>query len=67
MAEIGIPCTQCVAFEDSFNGALSGKSARMKVIAVPEESKLRARMNFCDAVLESLLDMDEAVWMSLER
>lgn len=27
---------QCLVFEDSFNGILSGKSARMKVIAVPD-------------------------------
>ena len=35
-AKLGVDPTACLAFEDSFNGAISAKAARMRVVAVPE-------------------------------
>jgi len=35
--QLGVPPTQCVAFEDSFNGLIAARAARMKAVAVPEQ------------------------------
>lgn len=35
--QLGIPPTQCMAFEDSFNGLIAARAARMKAVAVPEQ------------------------------
>jgi beta-phosphoglucomutase-like phosphatase (HAD superfamily) len=55
----------CLVFEDSLNGAISAKAARMKVVAVPEP-RLRgsSRFDFCDAKLDSLAAVSAAL---LER
>ncbi|MCB0479448.1 MAG: hexitol phosphatase HxpB [Crocinitomicaceae bacterium] len=51
----------CLVFEDSFNGVLAAKAARMKVVAVPEETHLKdPRMIIADLQIESLLDFDQA-------
>ena len=34
--KLGIEPVHCLAFEDSFNGAISAKAARMKLVAVPD-------------------------------
>ena len=66
-AMLGIDPTACVALEDSFNGAISAKSARMRVVAVPEPSTLGSpRWGFCDAVLPSLLGFDGALIDALQ-
>ena len=50
-----------MAVEDSFNGAISAKAARMRVVAVPEPGALDSpRWGFCDLVLDSLTAFDEA-------
>ncbi len=59
-AKLGVDPTSCVAFEDSFNGAISAKAARMRVVAVPEPSALASsRWGFCDLVLDSLERFDD--------
>ncbi|MBL7112018.1 MAG: hexitol phosphatase HxpB [Bacteroidales bacterium] len=35
---LGVNPVECIAFEDSFNGLLSAKAARMKTVVVPDES-----------------------------
>jgi mannitol-1-/sugar-/sorbitol-6-/2-deoxyglucose-6-phosphatase len=35
--KLNVPPAQCLAFEDSFNGLRSAKSAGMKAVAVPDE------------------------------
>ena len=53
--KLGVDPTQCLVIEDSFNGIIAAKAARMKVIAVPEKSHQEdPRLNIADAVLESL-------------
>ena len=58
---------ECLAIEDSFNGVLAAKAARMKCVAVPEPTP-RADPRFCiaDAVLDSLEDLNEEVWRQLD-
>jgi sugar-phosphatase len=65
-AKLGVDPTACVAFEDSFNGAISAKAARMRVVAVPEPDALASpRWGFCDLVLASLEAFDEDALTSL--
>jgi sugar-phosphatase len=66
-AKLGIHPALCLAVEDSFNGAISAKAARMRVVAVPEKSAAgSARWGFCDAVLDSLEGFDEGLLRSLQ-
>ena len=66
-AKLGVDATACLAFEDSFNGAISAKAARMRVVAVPEPDALGSpRWGFCDLVLDSLVSFDEAALRSIE-
>lgn len=59
-ALLGVAPETCVALEDSFNGAIAAKAARMYVVAVPEPFlRSPTRWGFCDAVLDSLCDLDE--------
>lgn len=56
---LGVDPVDCVALEDSPNGVLAAKAARMKCIAVPDEY-LRNDKVFCiaDRVLDSLVYFD---------
>jgi sugar-phosphatase len=66
-AKLGVDPRGCLAVEDSFNGAVSAKAARMRVIAVPEPDAFGSpRWGLCDAVLLSLVDLDEVLIRSLE-
>lgn len=48
---------RCVAFEDSLNGIIAAKAARMRCIAVPEvPAEQRKGFEVADAVVESLHD-----------
>lgn len=54
-----------VAIEDSLNGVLAAKSARMKCIAVPEvgmAAEKRSKFSFADAVIDSLAQLDDTIW-----
>lgn len=64
-AKLGVPPEQCLAFEDSMNGCIAAKAARMKVIAVPEAHAEHARFAFCDATLHSLRALDEQLFSRL--
>ncbi len=51
----------CLVFEDSLNGVIAGKAARMKVIAVPETIHFEnSKFNIADLKLKSLLDFDSS-------
>jgi sugar-phosphatase len=57
---------ECLVLEDSVNGAIAGKAARMKVIAVPDELHFDdPRFSIADLRLRSLEDLDEATLLSL--
>jgi beta-phosphoglucomutase-like phosphatase (HAD superfamily) len=53
--DLGVHPNHCLVFEDSANGVLSAKAAKMQCIAVPEpEERSNKRFAIADAVLGSL-------------
>src|SRR5512145_2034410 len=55
--KLGIDPVHCLAFEDSFNGAISAKAARMKLVTVPDSHDFKStRFDFADLKLSSLSD-----------
>ena len=60
--KLGVPPSECLAFEDSPNGVLSAKAAGMKCIAVPDEAVIGdSRLNTADLVLDSLEEFNQDV------
>jgi sugar-phosphatase len=58
--------TACLAIEDSLNGVLAAKSARMRCLAVPEHEALAdPRFSIADAVVPSLLALTPQLWVRL--
>lgn len=52
--------TECIAFEDSFNGLIAAKAARMKTVAIPEKNMIhQTRFDIADYKLNSLYDFNE--------
>jgi mannitol-1-/sugar-/sorbitol-6-/2-deoxyglucose-6-phosphatase len=59
-AALNVLPMQCLCFEDSFNGLIAAKAARMKCIAIPDKSFAdQLRWNAADVVLKSLNDFTE--------
>lgn len=57
----------CVALEDSVNGMVSAKAARMKVIVVPEHAAYdNPRFGLADVKLRSLEAFNDGIWYSLQ-
>jgi mannitol-1-/sugar-/sorbitol-6-/2-deoxyglucose-6-phosphatase len=58
----------CLVFEDSLNGLVSAKTARMKCVCVPDES-LRGdkRLAIADIVLLSLAKFNKETWNKLNN
>lgn len=55
--KLNILSTRCLAFEDSFNGAIAAKAANMKVVVVPDNHNINnTRFDFADLKLETLKD-----------
>jgi len=61
--KLGVQPEECLAFEDSPNGVLAAKAAKMKCIAVPD-LKLKEDKRFCiaDKVLDSLSDFKKEMF-----
>lgn len=58
-ASLGSKPNECLVLEDSVNGMIAGKAARMKVIVVPDELHFDdPRFSLADAKLKSLEDFD---------
>ena len=57
---------ECICFEDSFNGLIAAKAARMKCVAVPSlhDSKL-AKFNAADLKISSLQNFNELLLHTL--
>lgn len=63
-AALGVPETACVAIEDSINGMVSARAARMKVVAVPAaEARDDPRYSLADTRLQ---DLHGVTWNLLE-
>lgn len=57
--KLNIDPKECIVFEDSINGVIAAKAARMKCIAVPEEATFSdPRFAIADMKLKSLLDFE---------
>ena len=62
-AGLGVAPTACLAIEDSLNGVIAAKAARMRCLAVPEaHARHDPRFALADLVLESLVQLDDARW-----
>lgn len=65
-AQLNVNPLHCLVFEDSFNGVLSAKAARMKCVAVPEARMFeQTRFDIADMKLASLTAFDAACWDKL--
>ncbi|MFT3705001.1 MAG: hexitol phosphatase HxpB [Agriterribacter sp.] len=59
-AELGVMPTECFCFEDSFNGMIAVKAARMKCVVVPASNQYELpKWGAADIKLKSLLDFGE--------
>lgn len=58
-ASLGSKANECVVLEDSVNGMIAGKAARMKVIVIPDDLHFDdPRFSLADAKLRSMEDFD---------
>jgi len=58
--KLGLYPSLCLAFEDSFNGLLAAKSAKMKAVVVPDADHFSdARFEIADLKIRSLEDFGE--------
>ena len=56
--QLNVPATQCLVVEDSFNGVVSGKAARMKVACIPEKmNHPDPRLVAADYMYDSMMDL----------
>jgi sugar-phosphatase len=60
--ELDVAPTACLVLEDSLNGVLAAKAARMRCIAVPTPaSRSDPRFAIADHVIDSLASLDESI------
>jgi HAD superfamily hydrolase (TIGR01509 family) len=60
--ELGVSPLECIAFEDSFNGMIAAKAARMTCIVVPtQDQQHELRWHAADLKLPSLADFNESI------
>jgi HAD superfamily hydrolase (TIGR01509 family) len=58
--QLKVEPTQCLVFEDSFNGIISAKAARMKTVAIPETiHRGKPKFNIADVLLNSLEEFND--------
>ncbi len=58
-ADLGSKQVECLVLEDSVNGMIAGKAARMKVVVVPDEAHYNdPRFSLADIKLHSLEEFD---------
>ena len=59
--ELGVSPLHCLCFEDSFNGVIAAKAARMLCVAVPAPAQFdELRWGAADLKLATLMDVTEA-------
>lgn len=61
--KLGVAPTECLAIEDSLNGVIAAKAARMKCVAIPHAAARQdSRFSIADATLDSLSELNLEVW-----
>ncbi len=66
--KLGCKPEHCLAVEDSFNGLIAAKAARMKTIAVPDPLEAESpKFSIADLKLESLEQLTETRWEELNK
>jgi sugar-phosphatase len=64
--KLGVGPGECVAIEDSLNGVVAAKAAKMTCVAIPDPAFAGdPRLALADVVLDSLGALDAAVWTRL--
>jgi mannitol-1-/sugar-/sorbitol-6-/2-deoxyglucose-6-phosphatase len=67
-SRLGVSPLHCVALEDSLNGVIAAKAARMRCVAVPDPFDGRSpQFVIADAVVPSLAHLDREIWDRLIR
>jgi len=65
---LGVEPARCLAIEDSFNGVLAARAARMRVIAIPEpHHRNDPRFVIADRLLDGLPDFPQALRNLLQQ
>jgi|SRR5688500_5795822 len=65
--QLGVSPLECLVFEDSLNGVIAAKAARMKCVAVPDAAfRKDPRWVVADVVLNSLEEFDEETLNKLQ-
>lgn len=60
--ELGVTPMRCLVIEDSLNGIISGKAARMTVVCIPEKTHHpEERLSLADYRFEDMLQLKEAL------
>ncbi len=60
--ELSVSPNQCIVFEDSFNGLIAAKAAKMKCVVVPHHSVYNhPRWNAADITINSLINFDAKI------
>ena len=58
--------TTCLAIEDSFNGLIAAKAARMRTVCIPEKNVWhQTKFDIADVKLKSLTDISDDLWGQL--
>jgi len=56
--KLNVSPENCLVIEDSLNGVIAGKAAKMKVVAIPEkEEKQLIKFSIADAVVDKLTEI----------
>lgn len=64
--ELSVPPHQCIVFEDSFNGLIAAKAAKMKCVVVPHHAVYNSpRWSAADLIINSLTNFDEKIMKEL--
>lgn len=65
-SELNVLPTECICFEDSFNGTIAAKAARMKCVVVPHYNELKyEKWGAADLKLSSLQNFSELHLISI--
>lgn len=66
--KLGVQPLTCLAIEDSINGVIAAKAAKMKCIAIPEKELLDdKRLGIADIIIPSLFKINEETWNRMNK